>query len=78
MLKELILNYGYEELKCYDVKQEQKKKAQNQTVIHERCWRIGTVFVVSGFLNYFNYFMFYLIVYFFLILNYSCYFYFDP
>ena len=26
MLKELILNYGYEELKCYDVKQEQKKK----------------------------------------------------
>lgn len=45
--------------------------------MHERCWRIGIVFVVSGFLNYFNYFMFYLIVYFFLILNYSGYFYFN-
>ena len=26
MSKEFILNYGYEDLKCYDVKQETKKK----------------------------------------------------
>ena len=31
MSKELILNYGYEELKCYDVKQEQKKSTKSNS-----------------------------------------------